>query len=701
MDKAQFVELLQALTSPENTKRQQAETLYQKAKDSDAHALLSGMMMVLASTDVDETVRNHDAVLLRRLCTRGPEKDYVFPRLSPQSQQEFAAELLRLFEHEPSKRLQKSVSQIIVSLAETVCDPEDPSGHLVPNGGGWPTLLPTVFRMANANTASSAESCETSIRTLQKLVENMKDSIVAANAELGVVLQTGLIHESSGIRGACFLLICEVVCYVEKAACSPLLATADLMMAILRKMAEERDEDALQEAIQAMTEVATSEPDFFKAQLEQKMEPAKFLSELAKTRVGIVETGLRNLALEWLVTYTEKRTKWLSKKLPAFPALVCEVCMEMMCEVEDGEEDLKEWAARMDDEEGEEDQDDLFHAGEECIDRIVEAVELDHIEQALFTLIDTYAKRTDWQAKFAALCAIRQTIEYMEEKHIEPMATVLLAHMDHPHPRVRYAALHALGQLANDQSPHFQEASYKVVLPVLLQKMDDPVDRVSAMSMSAFTSFGEELDNALLMPYTRGWMEKLVNKLQTTQHRGVKEESITCIAVIAGVMEKDFADFYDGIMPMLKQLVMSATGDKEHRLRGKAFECVSLLGVAVGKERFLPDAQQVISEMMKTQTEADDVQKEYIKEACERICQCLKKDFAQFVPMFLPRIFASLKLEEENGNVAAAGVNNGCDDDDDEDEYVQVTKGDGTMVNVHSARFEELQQSVQLLHCFA
>ena len=45
-------------------------------------------------------------------------------------------------------------------------------------------------------------------------------------------------------------------------------------------------------------------------------------------------------------------------------------------------------------------------------------------------------------------------------------------------------------------------------------------------------------------------------------------------------------------------------------MRGKSFECMSLLGIAVGKEKFLNDAKEAISAMMNTQVEADDVQRE-------------------------------------------------------------------------------------------
>ncbi|CAK9022169.1 Importin-5 (Imp5) (Importin subunit beta-3) (Karyopherin beta-3) (Ran-binding protein 5) (RanBP5) [Durusdinium trenchii] len=173
----------------------------------------------------------------------------------------------------------------------------------------------------------------------------------------------------------------------------------------------------------------------------------------------------------------------------------------------------------------------------------------------------------------------------------------------------------------------------------------------------------------------------------------VREEAITSIAVIAGVMEKDFVQYYDSIMPMLKQFVMTATSKKENRLRGKSFECMSLLGIAVGKEKFLNDAKEAINAMMNTQVEADDVQREYIKEASERICTCLKKDFAQFLPPLLPGIFRNLRIDEMHAP-AASGL------DDDDDSYVKVLTGDGKTVRVHTEKFQDMMQSVQLLHTF-
>jgi len=691
VDTAKCTQLLEALASKSNQERQQAEKLYQQAKAGEPDNLALGFLAVVADPSVNEAQRAQGAVLLRQMMGTGSEKDFVLARMAHQNRQELANRLLQAFEGEALPKMQRKIGTVIAKLADSACDPKDQRGWLAPVQPGWPALLPMAFRMSNCTTNSNRASCESAIRLLQELVCVLKKEVVGAQAELGVVLQSALACEEMKVKVAAFLLICEIVGEVTKAEWAPLVATASVLNQVLEQLAQTQNLEMLEECLQALTQVAQEEPDFFKQGLSSSLQPAKLMSMVVKTREGI-ESGVRGLCLEWLVSYCEKKPKWLAKSLPAFAPLALECCMDMMYEVDDTEDDLKAWIARMDDEEGEEDADELFHNGEEAIDRVVQAVGMDSVASQLFALIGRFAQQDAWQAKHAALAAIKQTVEYADEReHINEMGKLLVMHVEHPHPRVRYTALHAIGQLANDQAPQFQEEWHTTVMPLLLNKMDDQVDRVSAMAMSAFVSFGEELDNTLMVGYANQFMQKLVGRLQTSTHRMVQEESITSIAVIAGVIEKDFSQYYDGIMPLLKQLVLQAKGEKESRLRGKAFECMSLLGLAVGKEKFLPDADQAITEMMSTPLEADDMQREYVKEAAERICKCLKGDFKKYLHHMLPGIFAQLKIDGE----AATG-----DDDDEDEEYVTWTTGEGKLVKIKSSKIEEMSQSLQLLHTF-
>jgi len=367
--------------------------------------------------------------------------------------------------------------------------------------------------------------------------------------------------------------------------------------------------------------------------------------------------------------------------------------MAMMLEIEDGEAELKEWAGRMDDEEGEEDADKLYSSGEESVDRMAEALGMEGLAAHLFPLIAKFTMQGAWQAKHAGLATVKQICEYVEEEtHMSEMAKLLMANVDNPHPRVRYTSLHAIGQLANDQAPQFQEQFHSQVMPLLMRCCDDPVDRVAAMAMSAFVSFAEELKDVLAV-YSQGFMEKFLGKLQSSNHRGIQEEAITAIAVIAAVVRQDFAQYYSTTMPLLKQLISSATGEKQQRLRGKAFECLSLLGEAVPKEQFLPDAKQALETMLTTQSAVDDLQREYINEAMQRIARCLKKDFSPFLPAVLPRVLKTLDLEDGGGLIQSA--TSGADDDDAIEMNVN-----GKLVKVKSTKFEEMHEAVRLLNTF-
>lgn len=46
-------------------------------------------------------------------------------------------------------------------------------------------------------------------------------------------------------------------------------------------------------------------------------------------------------------------------------------------------------------------------------------------------------------------------------------------------------------------------------------------------------------------------------------------------------------------MPYLKAILVNATDKSNRMLRAKAMECISLVGMAVGKDKFKEDAKQV------------------------------------------------------------------------------------------------------------
>ena len=118
----------------------------------------------------------------------------------------------------------------------------------------------------------------------------------------------------------------------------------------------------------------------------------------------------------------------------------------------------------------------------------------------------------------------------------------------------------------------------------------DPIDRVVARALSSFIAVGEKMNYSHMEGYADNMVKMLVAKLTTSQSKEVIQECITNLAVLAAACGADFAKNYNGLMPLLKNYIMKATTAGEVRLRGKAFECMSLLGYTVSKDRFRADA---------------------------------------------------------------------------------------------------------------
>lgn len=90
------------------------------------------------------------------------------------------------------------------------------------------------------------------------------------------------------------------------------------------------------------------------------------------------------------------------------------------------------------------------------------------------------------------------------------------------HPRVRYAACNAVGQMATDFAPGFQKKFHEKVIAALLQTMEDQGNqRVQAHAAAALINFTEDCPKTLLIPY----LDNLVKHLHSIMVLKLQEVS--------------------------------------------------------------------------------------------------------------------------------------------------------------------------------
>ncbi|GFH17488.1 importin N-terminal domain-containing protein, partial [Haematococcus lacustris] len=102
-------------------------------------------------------------------------------------------------------------------------------------------------------------------------------------------------------------------------------------------------------------------------------------------------------------------------------------------------------------------------------------------------------------------------------------------------------------------------------------------------------------------------------------------------------------------MPLLLGILVNAT-DKR-LLRGKALECVSLVGMAVGRDRFRADAASVLAWLQSLSNgpamDADDPTLGYMLQAGARLCKCLGQEFVPYLPVVMPPLLKSAAMEAD------------------------------------------------------
>ena len=132
----------------------------------------------------------------------------------------------------------------------------------------------------------------------------------------------------------------------------------------------------------------------------------------------------------------------------------------------------------------------------------------------------------------------------------------------------------------------------------------------------------------------------------------VLEQVVTTITSVADTSEEKFLAHYDRVMPLLKCIIQNATTSELRLLRGKTFECMSVIGQAVGAEKFTRDASKVMDMLLNTQTEGeemayDDPQLSYMMSAWGRICKILGKQFQPYLPLVMGPVLKAASIKPE------------------------------------------------------
>ena len=198
--------------------------------------------------------------------------------------------------------------------------------------------------------------------------------------------------------------------------------------------------------------------------------------------------------------------------------------------------------------------------------------------------------------------AFSQVGEYVDEiEKIATMVPVIVENVAHANPKIRYAALHAIGQLADDMPNDFQKTFSGIVMPAMIAALDDTVPRVQAHACACITNFCENATKEMLLPHLQVMSAKFGQLIQN----GIsitKEGATTALGTFVEKIGEGFIPhFAETIQFLITYLTQFATPEYK-QFRGQAIETMTIICTAVGMDTFRPLAADVIGVMLQIQT---------------------------------------------------------------------------------------------------
>ena len=696
------------------------------------------------------------AIILRQTLPQGDT--VLFLKLSEELQARIKIELLGAITSEPERYVRSQISDTVASLASVL---------LYKNR--WPELFPALYSMCEpSQTREPLKVCALGI--LGKL-SDAADNLLPQVALLHAVFVSTLAPSNSlVVREAACVACCKIIPILEKKEhTAEFRKFISLFLGALGDALTAEDEDAAKHILAGLTEVATEEGKFFEKDLD-KIIPAMYAIGADTQNRGLDE-GVRQYACEVLIGMAESLPPMI-RKSPTFIKHTILVCMSLMLCVEED----PMWGQKQDSTDFYDNSSALltqhthslrslhtspssapvfalqhltvsfflclcdvvrvfssnFDCGEMNLDRLALCVKGTKLWPVLKPILDQFVSdQGNWRMRHAGLFALAQTCAVIAFESL-PVREICAMCVRDPHPRVRYAAVQCLGQFPVDFEVVTQSKWHKQMYPALMEPLKDFAHpRLQMHAASALLNMVDGSEPKILKHYMAQMMSLLVALLKQSKQM-VQEQVMPVMAALAGQASAQFLPYYDEVVPLLKHIILHAHTRETRKLRAKAMESVSFIGMYCGKDKFHADAKEIMQMFLTIMQQAavtssaakarkgqqaaagaaaptpqqqqadmldsneDDYSEQHMLQAWTRICTCLGEEFVPVLPYVMPQVFelitrkseSEISAQSQRHRIAQDGEGGDADAEDgsggfrdEEDEDANVAK-DGTVKSI-------------------
>jgi hypothetical protein len=657
------IQLLENIMSSDKATRENAEKMLAQAKANTPTECITLLVGVVVSPQCSDAVRVQAAVLLRsEIIVHAQDPAEAWLKMSVENQKKCSNALADRYSVETIGIIRRKIGQAITTLAWHRRADKDETGETISTQ--WPEFFPCIFRAA---VSDDVERRADALTAISDVAEWAAKSMVRHGNDLCVLLERAFQQSSSRVYVGAIRLLCTLGEQLDGESKNnkdkaPDIEALVMKLRMLTPMIFKVLPNILLNAAEGYTVIiaisscASASPIFFESVLEQ------CVNSFGQIVISGDDDDMRRMALDGLLTVVESKPEWCVKHEKLL-SVALDSCLKMLTELDDS--NSEDWAKQICDEAYDEDE-ELYEAGENGLDRLGRAVGEDVLLQPMVQKLTVMLGQPQWQCKMAAVMCVSQTIDVMTDyEHLDEFLKMCCGLLGHEHPRVRHAATHSIYQFYTDHSEHMQERWTNELLPALCKVCNDPVPRVRQRALWTLeTLFDLDPEPEYVKDHFQLLTETLAQCLSPLDGSAPPLTqmiyAVGCFGSLAKVLSTEFAPFYRQVMDLLnivdaKRQEMAQnpeySSDPEkrtemQRCEGRVIHCKSRLAVAVGREAARKDLEGLMAQVLQQAQSIgsqDDARMEYFHLTVRNVVRVMKEEFK---PLLQPVFFICKKQLE-------------------------------------------------------
>jgi len=613
-------EILLGILGIDNSQRRYNEQRLEELKKEPDSLVLCLLKLLQTSDNPDH--RKLITTLLKTYISPN-SFDNVWKVMNEETKKVAKEQLLTSLVSELNPKVTRLICLVIAELAATIHN----------SNNKWNELDPFIYKLITEGTELQ--------RTMGYLVLNymfgsIREKYEKHSAELASLFVVTLVKDVLEVRVECIATLCHLLANSSSQYIDAFVQLLPYIINTLKELFKSKDEEKLKRLLEALNIVSESNAKYFIEDFERL-----FLLLLEISIDTNFDDKIPQLAIEIAITIIENESSLLGESPANLLVPLLKAVMSIMRNLPfELEADWVKPQALFFFEEDE----NCISFGQKSIDRLFdcagsEGLEFTWIESPLMEYL---SNETDWRYKHAGLLVASNIGPLVDDpSKLSGLVLIMISHMKHPHPRIRFAAAHCIGQLADDLNTEFPNMYSDKIIPGLLDALNDTIPRVQRHACSALCNVIEKMDENTINQYINTLMIKLEDTIKKAEPM-VQEYVISAIAAISEAAPEKFAvDYYNQTMMFLLRVLKECKEMKYKKLRGHTIECITVMGRAVGKEKFVVYAKDVIEvlyQIQESELDSQDPQKCFLLSSWQRLCLMLKEELVPYVELLVPSL---------------------------------------------------------------